>query len=163
MIETKFKWYIFLLPVLAIAFTLILFNVLFTEGAFSPNAPIYIIYFVIGLFIFLFVHILFGEIRTKAISLSIEKNLIIKKSWLGLGKGKVFKNNYFDGYNISILCSRGGCYEYLYLTKNGKKTIKISEFYHVNYSDVKNIIHKKFNFNGNVDFCIIDEITETFK
>ncbi|WP_157973001.1 hypothetical protein [Aureibaculum luteum] len=85
------------------------------------------------------------------------------KRYLGLGSKREFKIDNFDGYTVSNLYSFSGIHEYLYLTKNGRKMIKISEFYHTNYLQLKEAIHSKVNFTGRTKFRMVDELTEIFK
>jgi len=162
MIETRFKFHIYILPILVFTIPVALYNSL-QEGGFSPNLPLFMILFISSLMIFSFVFLLFGELRTKAIYMKIENDKIIVKPYLGLGLKKEFKIDHFDGYTISDLYSFGGIHEYLYLIKNDKKIIKISEFHHSNYMETKKIIHTKFDFVGRTKFKILDELIEIFK
>ena len=106
---------------------------------------------------------MFGELRTKAIYVRIENDRIIVKPYLGLGSKKEYKIGFFDGYTVPDLSSYGGTHEYLYLTKNNKKIIKLSAFHHSNYLEIKELIDTKFNFTGRTKFKMLDEFIEIFK
>ncbi|HUH26156.1 MAG TPA: hypothetical protein VLY87_05980 [Flavobacterium sp.] len=91
----------------------------------------------------------------------IRKNEILVKRFFGF-KTESFKISEIKGWKYSHLTSRGGTYEYLYLIKDGKKIIKISEFYHKNYSKLKNEILTKTKYLGYENFSLLDELKEIF-
>ena len=164
MLETKFKFYIYLLPVLTFAVPIILYSALFLEGGFSSDLPIFLKIYFSSLMVFTFIYLLYGELRTKAIYVRIEKDRVIMKPFLGLGKKKEYQIDFFDGYSLSNLYYlHQGYYEYLYLVKNNKKIIKISAFHHANYFEIKKLIDARMNFNGWIEFSLIDEFKEIFK
>ena len=68
----------------------------------------------------------------------------------------------FDGYKISILPSEYQDYEYLYLMSNQKKIIKVSQFYHSNYLDLKKAIETKTRNLGEEPFSLFKELKEIF-
>ncbi|MFC5683828.1 hypothetical protein ACYE2N_01675 [Flavobacterium sp. MAHUQ-51] len=113
------------------------------------------------LFFFTWIWLVFGELRTKIIQVTIQNNQIEKTNYLGLNRKFIFKD--FDGYQTSILTSKGQNYEYLYFVKDDVKIIKISEAYHKNYSDLKDIISAKLKDLGEIQFSYIDELKEIFK
>ena len=84
------------------------------------------------------------------------------RRFLGLGHVKVYNFSEFEGYKISILPSESQEYEYLYLLINRKKVIKISQFYHSNYSEIKEVIVKKTKNLGKESFSLITEVKEIF-
>ncbi|WP_185289354.1 hypothetical protein [Chryseobacterium lactis] len=106
--------------------------------------------------------IIFGEIKTKFISVEITQNEIIVKRFLGLQKKKYLLSE-IEGLKYSIISSKGGTYEYLYLYKNGNKIVKISQFYHRNYDEVKKFTKTKFKNLGYESFSYRDELKEIFK
>jgi hypothetical protein len=101
-------------------------------------------------------------LRTKFIIIEIEKNEIKIKRFLGL-KTETYRFSEIKGWKNSHLTSNGGTYEYLYLYKNNKKIIKISEFYHKNYLQLKNKIQLDFESLGYEQFSFLDEFKEIFK
>ena len=117
--------------------------------------------FVPSILTFSFIYLLFGELRTKMIIVEIGKNEIIIKRFFGL-VSKTFRISELNGWKYSHLSSRGGTYEYLYLIKDQKKVIKISQFYHKNYFRLKNEIQAKFKYLGYEKFSYIDELKEIF-
>jgi hypothetical protein len=68
----------------------------------------------------------------------------------------------FEGFKTSKLSSRAGTYEYLYLLVGNKKTIKLSEFYHRNYSEIKTHLKKHVPDLGHERFNMVDEFKEIF-
>lgn len=117
--------------------------------------------FVPGLTVFTFFYLIFGELRTKYINVELNKNEIIVKRFFGL-KTEIYRVSEIDGWKYSLLPSRGGTYEYLYLYKNNKKQIKISEFYHRNYKQLKKEIQTQYKSLGYEKFSYIDELKEIF-
>src|SRR5690606_13126487 len=112
--------------------------------------------FIPSLLVFTFIYIVVGEIRTKFIIVEITENKIIVKRFFGL-KREIFKFSEIKGWKYSYLSSIGGTYEYLYFYKNNRKVIKISEFYHKNYYQLKSHIQTKFDCLGYEKFSMIDE------
>ncbi len=84
-----------------------------------------------------------GELRTKAIVVYVDRNSVTVKPFLGLGRKKTYKIEDLSGYKLSILSSRGGAYEYFYLIVEEKKVVKLSEFYHQNYRELKTELIRK--------------------
>lgn len=161
MLKSKFKFRALLIPALIVAIT--------SMSAFivSENWPIKIeklrwidIYMTV-LFLFTWVWLVFGELRTKVIEVTIENNSIEKKNYLGLNQKYNFKD--FDGFQTSILTSKGESFEYLYLVKDSRKIIKISEAYHKNYSELKNRIGTNSKNLGEIKFSYIDELKDIYK
>ncbi len=111
---------------------------------------------------FTLIYLVIGEIRTKCIIVEININKIKVKRFLGIINNE-YNPSEITGWKYSHLSSRGGTYEYLYLYSNNRKVIKISEFYHKNYLDLKNKIEKDFKFLGYEEFSLKDEFIEIFK
>ena len=112
--------------------------------------------------LFFVVWLIYGELRTKALKVYIEDNNITVSRYGGLGFKKHYKFSDFDGYQITILPSTYDQFEFLYLMINGKKKIKISEFYHTNYAEMKEYIIRKTTFAGEEDFDLLRELKEIF-
>jgi len=74
------------------------------------------------------------------VSVDIDHDKIRIKKYLGIGMLKEYQIGEISGFKISVLRSRGGVYEYLYLMVGDKKIGKISEYYHRNYKDLKNFL-----------------------
>lgn len=138
MIKSKFKVWVFIPIILLFFVTVLLYQIVY--GIFIPteyDTPIFI-YFLIIVLVYVWIWI------------------------LGLGLEKAFDLSEFDGFITCQLPSRGETYEYLYLIKNGKKEVKLSEFYHRNYLQLKNRITKTVHFLGDQPFSMLEEIKEIF-
>lgn len=118
--------------------------------------------FIPTLMIFTFIMLVFGELRTKFITIELQKNEIRVKRFFGI-INEVYNLSELEGWKYSHLTSKGGTYEYLYIYKNGKKIIKISEFYHKNYFKIKNQIQADLKYIGYENFSLLDELKEIFK
>lgn len=160
--KSKFTFKSYLILVLLCAFSFLIYVIIpnfFNDPYYDDK--LFPKIFIPGLIIISFLYLLFGELRTKMIKVEIDKNEIIIKRFFGL-KTESYKNQEIDGWKYSHLSSRGGTYEYLYLYKNEKKIIKISEYYHKNYFQIKNKIEAKFKDLGYERFSFIDELKEIF-
>lgn len=163
MIKSKFKFWVILPILLLLLVTVLFFQItyylFFTSYQFET--PI-LLYFIMILLAYVWIWIFYGELRTKAIIVAIDEKILYKRSYLGLGSQFFFDLSEFDGFITCQLPSKGGTYEYLYLTKNGKKEIKISEFYHGNYPQLKHRVTKTLKFLGDQPFSMLTEIKEVF-
>lgn len=115
-----------------------------------------------GIFVFFWIWIFFGELRTKAITVSLNSNHITVRRYFGLGRKKVFHLTDFDGYRTSTLSSEYQTFEFLYLLAGKRKVVKLSEFYHKNYPDLKSAFSGKLKNLGNEKFSLIREVKEIF-
>jgi hypothetical protein len=61
----------------------------------------------------------------------------------------------FDGFETTLETSRSGNYEVLYLIKNKKSLVHLSEFYLANYKELKSHIETKMNNLGFVPFSLL--------
>ncbi len=158
MVESKLKF-----RTLAVIFSCIFLCIvclLFLVISGISDLPLFASIPILLLFLFIVIWLVYGEIRTKAIKVKINSNNVIVKNFMGLGSGKDYGFNEFDGYRISILPSEYKEYEYLYLYIGQKKVIKISQFYHSNYDELKMSLTSKTKNLGEEPFSIIREIKE---
>lgn len=164
MIESKFQKQALLIPFLTIGFGLIVIIIGYNDvSMFKPNTPIIFIILFSTIFTFLFIKLFWGELRKKTIKIFIEHQSISKKGFLGLGPLIKYEISNISGYKTSILNSKGVNYEYLYLFSNNKKVIIISEFYHLNYKELKtNIINKGIKNFGVEESSFVKETLEIF-
>lgn len=113
-------------------------------------------------FVFVLIWLIWGELRTKAVKISIGMDRIHISNFLGLGTSKVIYFSEIDGFKITSLPSEYKDYEYLYIMKNKQKVIKISEFYHKNYTELKTEILSKSKNLGVEKFSYWQEFKEIF-
>jgi hypothetical protein len=142
MIPSKFSYW----AVMPITISLILFLVLivttivYSESlTANSNLPFLLMAFV---FIFFILWLVVGELRTKAVKIIIESDRITAINFFGLGVSKTFHFSELEGFKISMVPAEYRDYEYLYLMLDKQKAIKLSEFYHENYFELKKIIAK---------------------
>jgi hypothetical protein len=117
----------------------------------------------IGLLAFTWLWLFLGELRTKAVAVKFENGLVTAKRFMGFITSGTYELKEFDGYKTCLLPSRSGNYEYLYLMKASKKVVKLSQFYHSNYSELKRFIIKEVQFLGQEDFSYSREVKEIFE
>lgn len=161
MLKSKFKFRALLIPVLIVAITSISAYIITENWPIQIEGLRWVEIYMTVLFLFTWVWLVFGELRTKIIEVTIENNTIEKRNYLGLNQKYNFKD--FDGFQISIITSKGESFEYLYLVKDSQKIIKISEAYHKNYTELKNRIEAKSKELGEIKFSYIDELKDIFK
>ena len=115
-------------------------------------------------FIFVWLWCVVGELRTKVIVFEMGYDSFTVKRYFGFGKPKTIYFADVDGYRISILPSKGAVYEFLYLVAQGKKIVKLSQFYHKNYDELKEAIAGTKIYNlGFESFSYVHEIKEIFE
>jgi hypothetical protein len=127
-----------------------------------PANPPFGVFVYLALFGFTWLWLVFGELRTKVIKVQIQEGEIIVSNYFGLGSKKKFYLSQLDGLETVLLPSKYNTYEYLYLIENGKKAIKLSQFYHKNYNDLKNSLTRQVQNFGQKDFSFIQELKEIF-
>jgi hypothetical protein len=135
--KSKFKSTAYLLVLGIILFSVIL---IFSSEIIDPRVPFWILLLVCFSFLFVWIWMFFGEIRTKIISIDIQHEGITIRRYLGLGAKKTYYLHGISGFKTSILRSKNGDYEYLYLMIGQIKIAKISTFYHSNYKELKNYL-----------------------
>ncbi len=153
-------WIAVIIGMVVFLFVLVFFIVWFyitTNGL--PDYGIFIFFI---FFAFFQIWLIFGEFRTKIIKVKIEGDRISWSGYCGLGKTRERLFKEFNGFRTSILPSKYNEYEYLYLMEGERKLIKISEFYHKNYAELKQYISKKSVFLGEEQFSLIREFKEIF-
>lgn len=161
--RTKFtiKSYFVILLTCAFAFFVVKITYIFLYDPYYDD-KLFPKIFVPTLISFSFLYLLFGEIRTKNIIVELENKEIKVKRFFGL-KIDFYRFSEIEGWKYSNLTSKGGTYEYLYLYNfNNKKIIKISEFYHSNYLEVKDFVKANFKSLGFDELSYIDEFKEIF-
>lgn len=160
--RSKFTIKGYLVLLISCIFTVFILYVIpvFFEDSYY-NDKIFPRIFIPALLIFTFIYLVFGEIRNKLIILEITNDHFIVKRFFGL-RTEIYNISEIEGWKHSHLSSKSGTYEYLYISKNNKKVIKISEFYHANYTILKSKILSQTKHIGYERFSITDEFKEIF-
>ena len=163
MIKSKFHLWAFLPPTMTILVTGLLYLIFSVVIVSSINNLPTAVYVFSGIFLFTWTWLVFGELRTKIITVSIDKSSITRRSYLGLGSKRQFDFKEFDGFTTSLGRSRWGTYEYLFLQKDNKKVIKLSEFYHKNYFELKQDLKNKVKYMGDKPTSTLTDLKEIFQ
>lgn len=161
MVKSKFKLIALIIPILILALVSVSTVILIENSPLKIDKIRWIDVYMTILFLFTIIGLIFGELRTKIIVIEIKNNYINKKNYLGFNQNYNFKD--FDGFQTSIFVSKGERFEYLYLVKDNKKIIKISQAYHKNYFELKDKISIHLKNLGEIEFSYIDELKEIFK
>ncbi|MEO6851291.1 MAG: hypothetical protein ABI166_11695 [Mucilaginibacter sp.] len=161
--KSKFSGWAYFLAFYASIFTGLLLLCFLADVIWNNIMPAYFYFIISGAVIFVWTWVVFGELRNKVISIEIGYNSITIKRYLGLGPSKVYYFEQLDGYKTSILASRAVEYEYLYIMAGDKKIAKLSEYYHKNYKELKEMLtNEKFKDLGFEDYNSTREIKEIF-
>ena len=158
MVESKFKIWTLAAIFSSVFLCIVCLLVLIISGI--SDLPLFAGIPILLLFLFILTWLVYGELRTKAIKVKINSNNVIVKNFMGMGSGKDYGFKEIDGYKISILPSEYKEYEYLYLFIGQKKIIRISQFYHSNYDELKRSLTSKAKNLGEEPFSIMREIKE---
>ncbi|MEG2764048.1 hypothetical protein, partial [Chryseobacterium sp.] len=86
MLKSKFKFRALLIPVLIIAITSISAYIITENWPIKIEGLRWIEIYMTVLFLFTWVWLVFGELRTKVIEVTIENNTIEKRNYLGLNQ-----------------------------------------------------------------------------
>jgi hypothetical protein len=162
MTKSKFSLWIFLIVGQVIIFSgglILIFSRGLLNESNQPGVKGYLI--TTFLFIVLFV-LVFSELRTKAIKVKVDNEKISVRNYLGLGRVKHYYFKDISGFKISFLPSTYTLNEFLYLMIKDRKVIKLSAFYHRNYTDLKEVIVSRSKDLGVESFSFIDEFIELF-
>lgn len=128
----------------------------------SSDIPTLGVFIFITLFVFIWIWLAVGELRTKVIKVELDSNQISASNYFGLGTKKLYSFSEFEGFQTALLPSKYSTYEYLSLVKDGKKVIKLSQFYHSNYSDLKHALIGKVPNLGQRGYTLLQEVREIF-
>lgn len=162
MLKSRFRYWVSFPIILAILCTVFPYFIFSAMDMSDFWASMLIL--LTGIFLILvWIWLVFGELRTRAIVVVIEKKTITSTSFLGLCAKKQFNFSEFDNFITVMLSSESGDYEYLHLIKNGKKVISLSEFYHSNYLELKMAISEKVKFDGDKPSSFMSEIKNIFR
>lgn len=150
--QFSFRTYIFVAMTITTFFLLIYLFINRAE-AFGKNYNLKFL-FVSSLMLFACFWLVLGTFR-RVIRLKINDKEIIFKNILLSEKKIALKD--FDGFEITIETSKGGSYEVLYLMKDEKSLVHISEFHLANYKELKNHIETKLKNLGFISFSFFSD------
>jgi hypothetical protein len=156
-LKSKFKFWILLSITLFMVVTVLiafLLALIFTRDELPRVA---ILVFLI-LFTSTWLWMLFGEFRTKAIHVLITSGDISVSRYFGLGKSKAYDFSKFEGFYTSMLSSKYGTYEYLFLIQKNKRKVSISQFYHKNYDDLKAVLEDHLQNMGQRRLSFVEHL-----
>lgn len=117
--------------------------------------------FVVSL-LFISIIIVFIEFRDKVIKVEIINNQLKIHRFFGLMHIQTIDNNFIDGFYDSIVETKYGSYDYIYLMSKHKKVAKISNQYHKNFDELAIEIKKTYKYLGYFNTGFITEIKDIF-
>ncbi len=162
--KTQFKFKGFLPLILSFVFIIVIAKFSF-EALTNPfyQEKLWVTLIVLTFVILTFVWLVLGQVKNKFIVVNFGENKVSVKKFGGLLPIVEYDTSEIEGWKSSILTSRGGNDENLYLYRNGKKIAKISEFYHRNYQEIKQYVENKYKGLGFEEFSYLTELREIFE
>jgi len=164
MVISKLKPVAIVLVILTIPSIGVLVMMIFDlKNILDNSAPlIFKVLYALSILFFLSFLIL-GELRNKAIKIELQQDYISKRNFLGFGLKEKYLYSDLDGFKIGEVHSRSRFYECIYLTKDGRKVVNISEFYQENYRELKAILmQKRLSYLGKEFVGFISETKDIF-
>ena len=161
MLSSKFKRGVFI-PVFVAVFLFVLLVFIFILFTGEGSDPLVALIKIPVCMLFL-VWIVWGELRTKVIKVSIRYDRIEVRRYLGYGTPVEYWFSEIDGFTTVLLPSEYRHYESLNLIKDGRKVIKLSEFYHENYFELKEGISVKCKELKTEKYNLLREIKEIWR
>lgn len=116
----------------------------------------------VTILMFFVAFLIFIELKDKIIAVKFEENSIIINRFCGLKNSIFFDNKEIEGFRNSIITTKYGRYNYIYLMKGNKKIAKISEQYHKNFNDLSSEIEKRYKNLGFINSNLISELKDMF-
>ena len=149
------------LPIILLLIFITLLVVILNQLINDPfyKGKVFPLIFLPGMIILAIVFLALIEIKHKFIVVEFKENQTISKKYCGLHT-ITFNNSEIKGWSDSLVHSKNGTYEYLYLYVNKKRIVKISEFYHRNYFITKDYVKANFNYLGYEEYSMTKEIKE---
>ena len=117
--------------------------------------------FVVSL-LFISIIMMFFEFRNKIIKIEFTINQLKIHRFFGLIHVQTIESNRIDGFHNSIVKTKYGIYNYIYLMNNHKKVAKISNQYHKNFTELSIEIKKRYKDLGYINSGFISEIKDIF-
>lgn len=157
--KSRFKIISYFFPIFFLFLIGVLINLIINiKSAFTS---IYGGLFVISLLFFSFI-LVFFEFRNKIIEVEFTKNQFKINRFFGLANTKIIDDKIIDGFYNSIVETKYGSYNYIYLMSNHKKIVKISDQYHKNFTELLIEIKKRYKDLGYINSGFVSEIKDIF-
>lgn len=118
---------------------------------------------VLMLVLFIWLVMVWGELRLKIHQIYFTTNGIEFRSFLGIGKKRVYSYDVITGFTIGLQPAYPFPYESITLMRNEKKLLRISQFYFRNYKEIKLLITERFASCQIQKFSLRKAITEIFE
>jgi hypothetical protein len=117
---------------------------------------------VLMLVLFIWLVMVWGELRLKAIRISFTDNDIVVKSFLGIGNAKKYSYDSITGFQSTLEPALPLPYECIRLMNNQKQVLYISQYYFTNYHQLKVFVIEKFENDGVREFSLKKTFLEIF-
>lgn len=144
MLRTKFKYWAYAPLIIALGLIILLYVFVIL---LSNHLPVYGYIIITGLLI-LIVWLIFIELKNKVVTVTIEDDVVSSAKFLGWGTRTTIQMSEITGYKTCIVPREWDSTEVLYLIADNKKVIRLSEFYHLNYFDLKHFFITRFKNLG---------------
>lgn len=157
--KSKFKIISYFIPIFFLFLIGLFINTIINiETVFTS---IYGGLFVVGLS-FISIIMIFFEFKSKIVNVEFISSQFKINRFFGLRNSKIIDDKIIDGFHNSIVKTKYGSYDYIYLMSNNKKIVKISNQYHKNFIELSIEIKKRYKDLGYINSDFISEIKDIF-
>lgn len=159
MIQSKLKWTIIPVIILACVYPVLIISLLVNfNSAFSgPGGGA----FVICLLTFSF-WILLYQIRIQTQKIVIEGHSLTVTNWGGLGKEKLYAVTQLNGFHTSKLTTRVGNYKVIYIMQGKRKIARIIET-NAHFTETEHYVKNHLKDLGFIHTGIFSDIQDSFR
>lgn len=161
--KSKFSFWAYFVTGFALMFSLVLLFCVTADIIWNNILPFYFYIIITAAVLFVWCWLVLGELRKKVVAIETAYDRFVIKRYLAFGPSVTLYFDQVDGYKLSFLYATNTSYEYLYLMVGDKKIAKLSNYYHRNYTDLKeSIITASIRDLGVEDYNSSRELKEIF-
>jgi hypothetical protein len=96
--------------------------------------------------------LIFFELKIKVTSVTFAGAFVKTRNFFGFGKAAIISISAISGYQTSVAPAELGGFGVLYLLRDNKPAVRISEHYHANYQELKEYISIRVKNKGLIDY-----------
>jgi hypothetical protein len=163
MLQSRFGFAIASLVMIFVLLSVLLFFLFPTLIVLDASRIPVFVYFSMLFFLFIWYWITFGMLRQHTVKIELNESEITVRSFLGLGKKRIYPLSGFDGYSEFVVPPWNRHRKAVYLYREGKPAIKIHGHYLKNYEELAAFVAARVPNSGSRQFSQLQEIRDAFK
>lgn len=144
MLQTRFKPWGNLPLIISLLLIILLYVFMIV---LSSNLPIYGYVLITGAFI-LTASLIIIELKNKTVLITVENDVVRSAKFMGWGAKTTIPMSDITGYKTCIVPREWESTEVLFLVSGNKKLIRLSEYYHLNYDELRHFFSTRFKNLG---------------